>query len=67
METQQKWYLVGKKLGKADMLKDQKRDISKYPEEFQRGYKESARESWWYRMNDKITNALARLGSSRLR
>ena len=64
---QKKWYLVGKKVGRSDMLKDQKRDVSKYPEAFQKGYKETARESWWYKINNKMTDMLARLGSSRLR
>lgn len=60
-------FVLGGKAAKADMLKDEKRDLSKYPPAFVKGYKQIARDSWWYKMNDKITNMLARMGSSRLR
>ena len=59
-------YELGKKYGLKDKLKNVKRDLNGYPPTFIRGYKETRRESWWVRTNDRITRYLADLGSSRL-
>lgn len=64
---EQELFALGVKAARADVLKDVKRDLSKYPPAFVKGYKEIARDSWWYKMNNKITDLLARMGSSRLR
>ena len=68
MENDHKWYLVGKQMGKDDKLKGEHRKLRKYPSEFVRGYLEmNPQESWYDKMNDKVTDMLARMGSSRLK
>ena len=58
---------MGRKWAMKDKLSDTKRDISAFPPAFQKGYKQIQREDWWTKFNDKITDYLARMGSSRLR
>lgn len=60
-------YAQGKKWGMKDLLSDTKRDLSNFPPAFVKGYKEIQREGWWQRFNAKLTDYLARMGSSRLR
>lgn len=63
-------------VAKADYLKGYERDLDPdyLPPAFLKGYKlgwKAARkargDTWWNRFNDKITDLLARMGSSRLR
>lgn len=62
-------YARGKKLGLKDKLSDTERELdpAHYPPAFIKGYKETRYESWWMKMNAKMTDLLARMGSSRLR
>ncbi len=60
-------YKEGKAWGIKDRAKGTYRDISYYPRAFRKGYKETQGESWWDRLNWKMTDILARMGSSRLR
>jgi hypothetical protein len=55
---------LGRKWGMKDMLSDTKRDISSFPIEFQRGYKQIQRDKKWAKFNDKLTNWLTQLGYS---
>ena len=53
--------------GKKDARTGYERDLENFPPAFVKGYKKAKREGWWDRMNSKMTDLLARMGSSRLR
>jgi hypothetical protein len=63
----------GYKLGRQDYIKKYERDLNPehLPAEFLKGYKkgwkEERRKRWWSEMNARMTDLLARMGSSRLR
>lgn len=57
----------GYAVGKKDARTGYERDLENLPPAFIKGYKKAKREGWWYKMNDKITDMLARMGSSRLK
>lgn len=63
-------YAVGKAVGLRDKLagkKPQRFNPAHYPAAFINGYNEIQSEGWWQKFNAKITDYLARLGSSRIR
>lgn len=53
--------------GKKDARTGYERDLDDMPAAFVKGYKKAKREGWWDRLNDRMTDLLARMGSSRLR
>jgi len=59
-------YQNGVKWGIKDKLTNTQRELDKYPPAFVKGYKAVQREGWWQKFNDKLTNWLGQLGSSRL-
>lgn len=63
-------YAMGKQWGLKDKLSGTKRELNPahYPASFIMGYKETrGDEGWWQKMNSRMTDLLARMGSSRLR
>lgn len=62
-------YRKGVVLGASDKLKAVTRRLSpdKLPQAFIDGYNSVRREGWWTKFNSKLTDYLARLGSSNLR
>jgi len=62
-------YAMGKKVGVRDRIAGKKQhfDPNHYPAAFIKGYNEIQSESWWQKFNEKLTDWLARMGSSRLR
>jgi len=57
-------FMTGLKLGIQDKNADNKRDLKGYPDDFVRGYKMVARDSWWHKFNDRLTRWAADLGKS---
>jgi hypothetical protein len=55
---------MGRKWGVKDKITGEKRDISKFSLEWQKGYKQVQREQWWSKLNSKLTDYMGRLGSS---
>ncbi len=55
---------MGKKWGLKDKLSGTKRDISKFPLAFQKGYKKVQKEGWWQKFNTWLTQKAGEMGSS---
>lgn len=68
-KQEQDLYKKGVALGVSDKMKDINRKLngSEIPLAFIRGYTKARNESWWNKFNDRMTDYLARIGSSRLR
>lgn len=57
-------FMSGLKMGVNDKAANRKRDVSRHPEDFQRGYNTIKRTGWWEKFNDKLTNWASNLGQS---
>lgn len=65
-------FKTGYLMGKRDYIKGfEGREIGNLPPAFVKGYKkgwkEERKKRWWDKMNARMTDLLARMGSSRLR
>jgi hypothetical protein len=57
-------FMTGIKMAVQDKAADKKRDLSGYSDDFVRGYKLVPRDSWWDKVNNKLTSWAVDFGNS---
>lgn len=57
-------FMTGLKLALQDKKQGNKRNLKGYPEDFIRGYKTVPQDSWWDKINDRLTSFASDFGKS---
>jgi hypothetical protein len=64
MDRENVKFMTGVKLGIQDKAHNVQRDMSKYEDDFVRGYQSVKKDSWWSKTNDKLSQWASELGNS---